>query len=235
MLELKNICTFYNKIQALNQISMYVEKGAIVTLIGANGAGKSTTLKTIIGWTKANTGQVILKGEDITALPSHKIVERGVALVPEGREVFGDMTVLENLEMGAFLRKDKKEIKRDMDWVFDLFPVLAERKKQKSKSLSGGEQQMLAISRGLMSAPELMLLDEPSLGLAPRVVQTIFDTLIEINKRGVTLFLVEQNALMALKMAQTGYVLEKGVITLENPSQALLEDENVKKTYLGFE
>ncbi len=235
MLKLEKISTFYDKIQALNEISLEVAKGGIATLIGANGAGKSTTLKTVVGWTPAASGRVLLKGEDITRVPSHKIVERGVALVPEGREVFGDMTVLENLEMGAFLRKDKKKIKTDMDWVYSLFPVLAERRKQKSKSLSGGEQQMLAISRGLMSSPDLMLLDEPSLGLAPRMVQTIFDTLVEINKQGVTLFLVEQNALMALKMSQTGYVLEKGVVTLENSSQALLEDEKVKMTYLGLD
>ena len=235
MLKLEKISTFYGKIQALNQVSLEVGRGAIATLIGANGAGKSTTLKTIVGWTPPAAGRVLLNGEDISRVPAHRIVARGVALVPEGREVFGDMTVLENLEMGAFLRKDKKKIKRDLDCVYSLFPVLAQRRKQKSKSLSGGEQQMLAISRGLMSSPQLMLLDEPSLGLAPRVVQTIFDTLLEINKQGVTLFLVEQNALMALKLSQVGYVLEKGVITLENSSQALLDDEKVKKTYLGLD
>lgn len=235
MLRLEQVQTYYGKIRALDGISLEVEEGDIATLIGANGAGKSTALKTIVGWTRASSGKVLLNGEDITSLRTHKIVERGVALVPEGREVFGDMTVLENLEMGAFLRRDKKKIKSDLDRVYDLFPILAEREKQKSKFLSGGEQQMLAISRGLMSEPSLMLLDEPSLGLAPRVVKTIFDTLVEINRQGVTLFLVEQNASMALKMAQKGYVLEKGEITLENSSQILLDDEKIRKTYLGLD
>lgn len=235
MLRLENVQTYYGKIKALNKISFAVKEGGIATLIGANGAGKSTTLKTIVGWTRASAGKVFLKGEDITDLRTHKIVEKGVAMVPEGREVFGDMTVLENLEMGAFLRKNKKKVTRDLDRVYDLFPILKERESQKSKFLSGGEQQMLAISRGLMSDPALMLLDEPSLGLAPRVVKTIFDTLVEINRQGVTLFLVEQNASLALKVAQTGYVLEKGEIILENSSQLLLNDEKVQKTYLGLD
>ena len=235
MLYLTDVDTYYGKIQALNRINLRVEKGAIVTLIGANGAGKTTTLKTIVGWERASFGTIILNGEDITKMPTHKIVERGVALVPEGREVFGDMTIQENLEMGAFLRKDKARIRRDFDRVFSLFPILADRRKQKSKSLSGGEQQMLAISRGLMSSPTLMLLDEPSLGLAPMAVKIIFDTLLEINHQGVTLFLIEQNALMALKMAQKGYVLEKGSVILEDTSQNLLGNEKVQKTYLGID
>ena len=235
MLSLDNIHTHYGKIRALNGISLRVEKGEIVTLIGANGAGKSTTLKTIVGWVRADQGRIKLNGKDITRLPTHKIVKNGVAMVPEGREVFTDMTVLENLEMGAFLRKDKKEIQKDMDRVFELFPILSERRKQKSKSLSGGEQQMLAISRALMSGPSIMLLDEPSLGLSPILVKTIFDTLQQINRQGMTIFLVEQNAHMALKIATTGYVLEKGNVAISDRCENLLKNENIQKTYLGME
>ena len=235
MLNLEGVHAEYGKIKALNGIELSVKEGEIATLIGANGAGKSTTLKTIVGWARASQGKVTLNGEDVTQLATHKIVARGVALVPEGREVFGDMTVLENLEMGAFLRRDKVGINRDMDRVFDLFPILAERRKQKSKSLSGGEQQMLAISRALMTKPSLMLLDEPSLGLAPMLVKAIFDTLREINRQGMTLFLVEQNAHMALKLAQKGYVLEKGSIASCDDCQVLLADETIQKTYLGMD
>jgi len=235
MLSLEGVHAEYGKIKALNGIGLTVEEGEIATLIGANGAGKSTTLKTIVGWARASRGTVKLNGEDVTHLATHKIVARGVALVPEGREIFGDMTVLENLEMGAFLRRDKAGITRDMDLVFSLFPILANRRKQKSKSLSGGEQQMLAISRALMTKPSLMLLDEPSLGLAPMLVKTIFETLREINRQGVTLFLVEQNAHMALKLARKGYVLEKGTIASCNDCQALLADETIQKTYLGMD
>ncbi len=235
MLSLDNIHTHYGKIRALNGISLRVEKGEIVTLIGANGAGKSTTLKTIVGWVRADQGRIKLNGKDITRLPTHKIVKNGVAMVPEGREVFTDMTVLENLEMGAFLRKDKKEVQKDMDRVFELFPILSERRKQKSKSLSGGEQQMLAISRALMSGPSIMLLDEPSLGLSPILVKTIFDTLQQINRQGMTIFLVEQNAHMALKIATTGYVLEKGNVAISDRCENLLKNENIQKTYLGME
>ncbi len=235
MLTLEGVHAQYGKIKALNGIALEVKEGEIATLIGANGAGKSTTLKTIIGWTKANQGTIELNGEDITHLATHRIVARGVAMVPEGREVFGDMTVLENLEMGAFLRRDKKAVQGDMKRVFDLFPILGERRKQRSKSLSGGEQQMLAISRALMTDPRLMLLDEPSLGLAPMLVKAIFATLEEINRQGVTLFLVEQNAHMALKLAQKGYVIEKGAITINDRCEALLADEKVQKTYLGLD
>jgi len=235
MLVLDNVHTHYGKIRALNGISLRVAKGEIVTLIGANGAGKSTTLKTIVGWVRATQGRIKLNGADITRLPTHRIVKNGVAMVPEGREVFTDMTVLENLEMGAFLRKDKKEIQKEMDRVFELFPILSERRKQKSKSLSGGEQQMLAISRALMSGPSIMLLDEPSLGLSPILVKTIFDTLQQINRQGMTIFLVEQNAHMALKIATTGYVLEKGSVAISDKCENLLKNENIQKTYLGME
>lgn len=235
MLSLQGVQTHYGKIRALNGISLQVDEGEITTIIGANGAGKSTALKTIVGWVRASQGKITLKDQDITGLPTHKIIKSGVSMVPEGREVFGDMSVLENLEMGAFLRREKREIQKDLDLVFGLFPVLAQRRKQKSKSLSGGEQQMLAISRALMSNPSLMLLDEPSLGLAPMVVKSIFETLREINRKGVTMFLVEQNALMALKMAKIGYVLEKGSLTLSGKCDVLLEDEEVQKRYLGMD
>jgi len=235
VLSLQGVQTHYGKIRALNGISLQVDEGEITTIIGANGAGKSTALKTIVGWVRASQGKITLKDQDITGLPTHKIIKSGVSMVPEGREVFGDMSVLENLEMGAFLRREKREIQKDLDLVFGLFPVLAQRRKQKSKSLSGGEQQMLAISRALMSNPSLMLLDEPSLGLAPMVVKSIFETLREINRKGVTMFLVEQNALMALKMAKIGYVLEKGSLTLSGKCDVLLEDEEVQKRYLGMD
>jgi len=235
MLALDNVHSHYGKIRALNGISLRIAKGEIVTLIGANGAGKSTTLKTIVGWVRATQGRIKLNGTDITRLPTHRIVQNGVAMVPEGREVFTDMTVLENLEMGAFLRKDKKEVQKEMDRVFELFPILSERRKQKSKSLSGGEQQMLAISRALMSGPSILLLDEPSLGLSPILVKTIFDTLQQINRLGMTIFLVEQNAHMALKIATTGYVLEKGSVAISDKCENLLKNENIQKTYLGMD
>jgi len=234
MLSLEDVHTYYGNIRALNGVSFKMEAGEIATLIGANGAGKSTTLKTIVGWVHAQQGRVMLNGKDITQLPTHKIVKRGVAMVPEGREVFTDMTVLENLEMGAFLRKEKEKIKRDLDRVYHLFPILSERQRQMAKSLSGGEQQMLAISRGLMTNPSLMLLDEPSLGLSPLLVKSIFKTLLEINREGVTLFLVEQNALMALKIAESGFILEKGSVTFSDTCNNLLENEVVKRTYLGI-
>jgi branched-chain amino acid transport system ATP-binding protein len=235
MLTLEDIHTYYGKIRALNGISLHIEQGELATLIGANGAGKSTTLKTIVGWVRAKKGVIKLNGEDITRLPTHKIIGRGVTMVPEGREVFGDMSLIDNLEIGAFLRKDKKNVQKDLERIFHLFPILEARRKQSSKSLSGGEQQMLAISRGLMNAPSLMLLDEPSLGLAPLLVKTIFETLKEINKQGVALFLVEQNALMALKAANNGYVLEKGSVTLRDKCTNLLKNEDVQKTYLGMD
>jgi len=234
MLSLEDIHTYYGNIRALNGVSFKMEAGEIATLIGANGAGKSTTLKTIVGWVHAQQGRVMLNGKDITQLPTHEIVKRGVAMVPEGREVFTDMTVLENLEMGAFLRKEKEKVKRDLDRVYHLFPILSERQRQMAKSLSGGEQQMLAISRGLMTNPSLMLLDEPSLGLSPLLVKSIFKTLLEINREGVTLFLVEQNALMALKIAANGFILEKGSVTFRDTCNHLLENEIVKRTYLGM-
>lgn len=235
MLSLKGITTFYGNIMALQGISLHIEEGEIVALIGANGAGKSTTLKTIVGWVRANEGRIILHNEDITWLPTHKIVMRGVAMIPEGREIFTDMTVIQNLQMGAFLRRDKDGIKRDLDKVYHLFPVLSERRKQMARSLSGGEQQMLAISRGLMTNPSLMLLDEPSLGLSPLLVKEIFSTFQKINTEGMTLFLVEQNALKALKLAKKGYVLEKGSIVLADTCKDLLKNEIIQKTYLGMD
>jgi branched-chain amino acid transport system ATP-binding protein len=235
MLSLESISTYYGNIQALHGITLQIEEGEIATLIGANGAGKSTTLKTIVGLVRASEGRICLGDEDITRLPTHKIVKRGVAMVPEGRDIFTDMTVLQNLEMGAFLRKDKDGIKRDLDKVCHLFPILSERRKQMARSLSGGEQQMLAISRGLMTNPSLMLLDEPSLGLSPFLVKDIFKTFQEINREGVTLFLVEQNALMALKLAKKGYILEKGSVILHDTCQHLLKNEVVQKAYLGMD
>ncbi len=235
LLELENVCTFYGNIQALRNISLDVEEGEIVTLIGANGAGKSTTLMSICGITAIRSGRVLLDGEDITRLKPNKIVERGISQVPEGRRIFPQLTVTENLDMGAFLRKDKAGIKRDLDEVFSLFPRLAERRHQNGGTLSGGEQQMLAISRALMQRPRILLLDEPSLGLAPIFVQHIFDIIKKINsERKTTIFLVEQNAHMALKIAHKGYVLQNGAIKIADTSERLLANEEVRKAYLGI-
>ncbi len=235
LLQLETVCTYYGNIQALRNISLSVEEGEIVTLIGANGAGKTTTLMSICGITSVRSGRVVLDGEDITHLSPNKIVERGVAQVPEGRRIFPDLTVTENLDMGAFLRKDTAGKKRDLDQVFELFPRLAERRNQAGGTLSGGEQQMLAISRALMMRPRILLLDEPSLGLAPIFVQHIFEIIQKINKeRKTTVFLVEQNAHMALKIANKGYVLQNGAIKLEDTSGNLLANENVRKAYLGI-
>ena len=234
-LQLDNIHTFYGNIHALQGISIDVQDGEIVTLIGANGAGKSTTLRTISGLLAPREGEVRLDGQRINALPPHEIVERGVCQVPEGRRIFSRMTVRENLEMGAFSRKDKAAIKGDMDRVFELFPRLQERIGQKGGTLSGGEQQMLAIGRALMARPKILLLDEPSMGLAPILVETIFNTIGEINQQGVTVLLVEQNAVMALQIAHRGYVLETGTIVLADRAEKLRDDENVQRTYLGIE
>jgi branched-chain amino acid transport system ATP-binding protein len=234
-LELANVHTFYGNIHALQGISINVQDGEIVTLIGANGAGKSTTLRTISGILEPREGEVRLDGQRINALPAHQIVERGICQVPEGRRIFSRMTVRENLEMGAFSRKDKANIKGDLDRVFELFPRLQERIGQKGGTLSGGEQQMLAIGRALMARPKILLLDEPSMGLAPILVETIFNTIVEINQQGVTVLLVEQNAVMALQIAHRGYVLETGTIVLADNAERLRKNEDVQKTYLGIE
>ena len=233
MLKIENLCVSYGGIQALRGISLEVPDGKIVTLIGANGAGKSTTLRTITGLVKAASGSITWNGEELPGKSIDKIISAGIAMSPEGRRVFADMTVLENLRIGAYLRKDKGEIEKDIQWVYSLFPRLEERSWQLSGTLSGGEQQMLAVGRALMSRPKLMMLDEPSLGLAPLVVQDIFSIIREINKQGVTVLLIEQNANMALKIADLAYVLETGNITMSGTGAELLADEKVREAYLG--
>ena len=233
MLELSGVKASYGPIKALKGISLAVKKGEIVTLLGANGAGKSTTLMTISGVNRVAGGEIRYKGERIDGLPAHEIVFKGLSQVPEGRRIFSRLSVRENLDMGAFTLKDKAAISKNLDEVYELFPVLKERASQQGGTLSGGEQQMLAIGRALMSSPELLLLDEPSLGLAPIIVTKIFKIIKDINERGVTVLLVEQNAKAALKLAHRAYVLETGTITLEGPAHELLENEQVKKAYLG--
>ena len=233
LLEVNDIHTYYGAIQALHGVSVHVDKGEIVTLIGANGAGKSTLLNTICGLLRPRSGTIYFEDEPIHELPPHEIVMRGVSQSPEGRNVFGRLNVIENLEMGAFARKDSDGVQRDIERVFALFPRLKERIRQMAGTLSGGEQQMLAIGRSLMANPRLLLLDEPSMGLAPILVETIFDTIREINDQGTTILLVEQNALMALSIAKRGYVLETGEIVLADSASALQEDETVRKAYLG--
>lgn len=233
MLKIDGLKVSYGGIEAVKGITLEVPEGKIVTLIGANGAGKSTTLRTVAGLVRPAGGRISLLGEDITGLGSDQIVSRGVTLVPEGRRVFPDMTVLENLKIGAYLRRDKREIARDVRWVYGLFPRLEERSWQLAGTLSGGEQQMLAVGRALMSRPKIMMMDEPSLGLAPLVVQGIFDIIREINRQGVTILLVEQNANMALKAADYAYVLETGRITRSGTGQELLSDDAIKEAYLG--
>jgi branched-chain amino acid transport system ATP-binding protein len=233
LLEVKDVETFYGSIQALKGISLDVHDGEIVTLIGANGAGKSTTLRSINGLNHPRHGKIAFGGRDITQLPPHEIVKLGIAQSPEGRKLFPRMSVTENLEMGAFQRKDKAEFKQDMDRVFELFPRLAERRHQKAGTMSGGEQQMCAIGRALMARPKLLMLDEPSMGLAPIFVERIFETIVEVNKQGTSILLVEQNALMALDVANRGYVLETGHVALADDATALAKNEDVRKTYLG--
>jgi branched-chain amino acid transport system ATP-binding protein len=235
MLELRNVETFYGNIMALKGISLSVSDGEIITLIGANGAGKSTTLMTICGLVPARRGEILFMGRSIGRMEPHEIVALGISQVPEGRRIFPLLTVTENLDMGAFLRKDKAEIARDRDHVFSLFPILKERRHQQGGTLSGGEQQMLAISRALMARPRLLLLDEPSLGLAPIIVQQIFRMIGKINEENrTTILLVEQNANMALKIAHRGYVMENGRITLQGTAANLLDNEEVKRAYLGL-
>ena len=235
MLELRNVETFYGNIMALKGISLSVSEGEIITLIGANGAGKSTTLMTICGVVPARRGEILFMGRSIRQMEPHEIVALRISQVPEGRRIFPLLTVTENLDMGAFLRKDKADIARDMEYIFSLFPILKERCHQQGGTLSGGEQQMLAISRALMARPRLLLLDEPSLGLAPLVVQLIFRMIEKINEENrTTILLVEQNANMALKIAHRGYVMENGRITLEGVAASLLDNEDVKRAYLGL-
>ena len=232
MLEVKDLHVSYGGIRALRGVNLEVPDGKIVTLIGANGAGKSTMLRTISGLVKAESGSVTYNGKELIGMPINKILELGIAMVPEGRRVFTNLSVLENLKIGAYLRKDKAGIQKDIEWVYELFP-LQERSWQMAGTLSGGEQQMLAVGRALMSRPKLMMMDEPSLGLAPLVVKGIFEIIREINRQGVTVLLIEQNANMALKTADLAYVLETGEITLHGTGAELLTNEAVKRAYLG--
>jgi len=234
MLELKDVHTYYGNIHALKGISLNVEKGEIVTLIGSNGAGKSTTLHTIQGITRPRSGTILLEGEALEKLPPHEVAKRGVAQSPEGRMIFPRMTVMENLEMGAYARKDKTGLSDDLDRVFNLFPRLKERVTQNGGTLSGGEQQMLAMGRALMARPSILLLDEPSMGLSPILVELIFDIIQTINKEGTTILLVEQNALMALSIANRGYVIQTGEIILTDTAAKLKSNEMVRKSYLGI-
>ena len=234
MLEVKNLGVNYGAINALQEVSLTVRRGDIVTLIGSNGAGKTTTLKTISGLLKARSGEILYEGRNVANLPPHEIVKLGISQVPEGRMVFANLTVLENLKMGAYLQRDREVIQGQMDYVFGVFPRLKERVKQIAGTLSGGEQQMLAIGRALMSKPRFLMLDEPSLGIAPLLVKTIFEKIVEVNQRqGITILLVEQNANLALQVSRYGYVLETGRITLHDESAALRQNPQVRKAYLG--
>jgi branched-chain amino acid transport system ATP-binding protein len=233
MLEIKDLHVSYGGIQALRGVSLNVPDGKIVTLIGANGAGKSTLMRTISGLVKAQSGSILWNGQELLGKPIDQIVSSGIAMSPEGRRVFADLTVLENLKIGAYLRKDKAETEKDLEWVYSLFPRLKERSWQSAGTLSGGEQQMLAVGRALMSKPKLLMLDEPSLGLAPIVVREIFDIIRTVNQQGITVLLNEQNANMALKVADYAYVLETGTLTLSGTGAELLTNEQVKAAYLG--
>ncbi len=235
MLELKNLNTYYGNIQVLNDVNIKVSEGEIITLIGANGAGKTTTLMSISGIVPSRSGEILFMGKTVHTMSPDSIVALGISQVPEGRHIFPQLTVMENLAMGAFLRKDGERIKEDMDYVFELFPILTERRSQQGGTLSGGEQQMLAISRAIMARPRMLLLDEPSLGLAPIIVRQIFKIIRKINSEyGTTVFLVEQNANLALQIAQRGYVMENGRIVLEGSAEKLLSNEEVRKAYLGI-
>ena len=235
MLELKKIKTFYGNIQALKEVNIEISEGEIIALIGANGAGKSTTLMSICGIVPPRSGEIIFMGQPIQEMAPNNIVSLGICQVPEGRRIFPFLTVAENLDMGAFLRNDKDEIKRDIEYIYELFPILADRRNQAGGTLSGGEQQMLAISRALMAKPRLLLMDEPSLGLAPLIVRQIFEIIKKINTESkTTIFLVEQNANMALKVAHRGYVMETGRVTLSDTAQNLMANDAVQKAYLGM-
>ena len=233
MLKIDNLVVSYGGIKALRGASIEVEEGKIVTLVGANGAGKSTLLRSIVGLVKAKSGIIEYQDKNLMLIKPQNIVRQGITLVPEGRRIFPDLTVLENLKLGAYSRKDEKEINEDMEWVHTLFPILKERGWQQAGTLSGGEQQMLAIARGLMSRPKLLMMDEPSLGLAPLIIKSMFNIIKEINKQGVTILLIEQNANAALHIADIGYVIETGNITIKGTGKELLNNEAVKKAYLG--
>jgi branched-chain amino acid transport system ATP-binding protein len=233
LLAVDGVHTYYGSIEALKGITIEVREGEIVTLIGANGAGKSTTLRSINGLNHPRRGTIVFRGKDITRAAPHDVVRLGISQSPEGRKLFARMSVLENLEMGAFQRRDRSELKSDLDRVYSLFPRLAERKQQRAGTLSGGEQQMVAIGRALMAHPRLLLLDEPSMGLAPIFVERVFETIVEINQQGTTILLVEQNAMMALEVANRGYVLETGSVALADDAKTLLRNEEVRKAYLG--
>jgi branched-chain amino acid transport system ATP-binding protein len=234
-LEVNDIHAYYGNIHALKGLSIYVEEGEIVSLIGGNGAGKTTTLRSISGLMPLREGSIIFEGEDLSAYKAHQLVSRGIAMVPEGRGVFSRLTVLENMEMGAYHRNDKDGINQDLQQAYELFPRLEERKSQVAGTLSGGEQQMLATARAMMSRPNLLLMDEPSMGLAPVLVEAIFSTIEEINKTGTTILLVEQNAHMALQIANRGYVLQTGEIVLQDSAESLRKNEMVQKVYLGID
>jgi branched-chain amino acid transport system ATP-binding protein len=233
LLTVEKVHTYYGSIEALKGITIEVHEGEIVTLIGANGAGKSTMLRSINGLNHPRRGSIVFGGKDITREPPHDVVRLGISQSPEGRKLFPRMSVLENLEMGAFQRRDRSELRSDLERVYALFPRLSERKQQRAGTLSGGEQQMVAIGRALMAHPKLLLLDEPSMGLAPIFVERVFETIVEINQQGTTILLVEQNAMMALEVASRGYVLETGKVALADNAKALLRNEQVRKTYLG--
>jgi branched-chain amino acid transport system ATP-binding protein len=233
VLTLENINTHYGNIHAVKNISLHINKGEILTILGSNGAGKTTTLHTISGLLKPTSGKIIYEGSEIQKLTAHEITAKGLAQSPEGRQIFANLTIKENLDMGAYLRSDKASIKEDFDFVFSLFPKLLDRKNQLAQTLSGGEQQMLAIARAYMSKPRLLLLDEPSLGIAPILVSSIFKAITEINQRGMTILLVEQNANLALKISNRAYVLTNGQVTLEGTAKDLLNNDEIKKAYLG--
>lgn len=233
MLKIEDLHVYYGGIRALNGISFEVPENKIITLIGANGAGKSTTLRAVTGLVKLQMGKIFFEGEEITNLPTTQIIKKGITLVPEGRRVFSDLTVAENLRLGAYSRKDLQEIKKDAEWVYELFPILKERMWQSAGTLSGGEQQMLAVGRALMSRPKLLMMDEPSLGLAPLIVKDIFEIIKQIHAEGMTVLLIEQNANIALSIADYGYVIETGEIVLSGTGQELLSNAEVRKAYLG--
>jgi branched-chain amino acid transport system ATP-binding protein len=233
VLQLENVNTFYGNIHAVKNITLHINKGEILTILGSNGAGKTTTLHTISGLLKATSGKILYEGAEIQHLPAHQITAKGLAQSPEGRQIFANLTIKENLDMGAYLRSDKDQIKNDFDFVYGLFPKLFERKNQLAQTLSGGEQQMLAIARAYMSRPRLLLLDEPSLGIAPILVATIFKAIQEINQKGMTILLVEQNAHLALKISNRAYVLTNGEVSLEGMASDLLNNDEIKKAYLG--